>query len=106
MAFFAGTIAGGIVYNGILFVSYCTRQLVNTTELVAGLLGAGRVFQVVRIVTEPVIDKSLQLAAMGTSVIVGSAVGMTVYAVQSMRKERGEKMIDFGKVDEWCVISE
>ena len=101
-AFWSGSLAAGIVYNGLLFTSRCTNLLVDTTlsavEIAAGIV-CGPVMQggvsVARNLIRPTLEHASQAAIMAASLATGVATGALVYTIKVIRKERSETVKDF-----------
>jgi hypothetical protein len=86
MAFWAGSVASTIVFNGLTFASKCTNLALDTglgvTEVVASAVG-GIYLQapvsIVRKVARPAMERMSEAFILGASVAAGVATGTVVY---------------------------
>ena len=98
MAFWAGSVASTIVFNGLTFASKCTNLAIDTalgvTEIVAS--AAGGIYlqapvSIVRTIARPAVERMSEAFILGASVAAGVATGAVVYVAK--------KLIPFGKTD-------
>lgn len=110
---FAGSLAAGITYTGVIFFTTAVQKTVNlvglATDTVLGMVGGPWIqipFRIVYLVAQPVAEKTVQTASLGISLVAGTIVGGTVFLGKKLllSNTRPKKLKKNHKNEEWVVI--